>query len=136
MYVRVDQVALNVLDVHRVRYIVWKLNHAQTFSNIHWCYSFYKIVSPCYQGGWIIYFGESFLVSMAHMVSDFWKLDFISMVWRNYCHWIWFGRFSSQFYGEYFLTKYNVLFNNEHLILIWFFLLIDNGFDLKLLGGS
>ena len=30
------------------------------------------------------------------------------------------------------LKKYNVLFNNEHLILIWFFLLIDNEFDLKI----
>ena len=30
------------------------------------------------------------------------------------------------------LTKCNVLFNNGHLILIWFFLLIDNEFDLKI----
>ena len=29
------------------------------------------------------------------------------------------------------LTKSNVLFDNEYLILIWFFLLIDNEFDLK-----
>ena len=29
------------------------------------------------------------------------------------------------------LTKCNALFKNEHLILIWFFLLIDNEFDLK-----
>ena len=31
-----------------------------------------------------------------------------------------------------FLTKCNVLFNNENLILIWFFLFIDNEFDLKI----
>ena len=30
------------------------------------------------------------------------------------------------------LTECNVLFNNEHLILIWFFLLIDTEFDLKI----
>ena len=30
------------------------------------------------------------------------------------------------------LTKCNVLFNNEHLILICFFLLIDNEFDFKI----
>ena len=30
------------------------------------------------------------------------------------------------------LTKCNVLFNNEHLILICFVLLIDNEFDLKI----
>ena len=30
------------------------------------------------------------------------------------------------------LTKCNVLFNKEHLILTWFFLLIDNEFDLKI----
>ena len=29
-------------------------------------------------------------------------------------------------------TKCNVLFNYVHLILIWFFLLIDNEFDLKI----
>ena len=32
------------------------------------------------------------------------------------------------------LTEYNASFNNEHLILIliWFFLLIDTEFDLKI----
>ena len=30
------------------------------------------------------------------------------------------------------LTECNVLFNNEHLIWIWFFLLIDTKFDLKI----
>ena len=30
------------------------------------------------------------------------------------------------------LTKSNVLFDNEYLILIWFFLLIDNEFDLRI----
>ena len=30
------------------------------------------------------------------------KLYFIFMVWRNYIHWIEFGKFSSPFYGEYF----------------------------------
>ena len=30
------------------------------------------------------------------------------------------------------LTECNVLFNNEHLILIRFFLLIDTEFDLKI----
>ena len=29
------------------------------------------------------------------------------------------------------IKKCNVLFNIEHLILIWFFLLIDNELDLK-----
>ena len=32
----------------------------------------------------------------------------------------------------YVLTKCHVLFNNEHLILMWFFLFIDNEFDLKI----
>jgi len=41
--------------------------------------------------------------------------------------------FLHNFFGEYFcLTKCNVLFNNEHLILIRFFLLIDNEFDFKI----
>ena len=31
------------------------------------------------------------------------------------------------------LTECNALFNNEHLILIWFFFLIDTEFDSKLL---
>ena len=30
------------------------------------------------------------------------------------------------------LTECNVLFNNDHLILIWVFLLIDTEFDLKI----
>ena len=30
-----------------------------------------------------------------------------------------------------YLTECNVLFNNEHLVLIWFFLVIDTEFDLK-----
>ena len=30
------------------------------------------------------------------------------------------------------LTECNVLYNNEHSIWIWFFLLIDNGFHLKI----
>ena len=47
------------------------------------------------------------------------NLYFIFMVWRNYSHWIEFGKFSSQFYGEY-------------LLLIWFFLLIATEFDLKI----
>ena len=53
-------------------------------------------------------------------------------------HGMWFlkngEKFSSQFYGEYFdLTECNVLFDNEHLILICFFLLIDTEFDLKII---
>jgi len=41
--------------------------------------------------------------------------------------------FLHNFVGEYFcLTKCNVLFNNEYLILIRFFLLIDNEFDFKI----
>ena len=79
-----------------------------------------------YQGRWIIYFGESFSVSMdMAMISE--KLYFTFMVWRNYSHCIYI-----QFYGEYVLTKCNVLFNNEHLILICFCLLIDSEFDLNI----
>ena len=32
------------------------------------------------------------------------------------------------------LTECNVLFNYEHLILIWYFLLIDTEFDLRILN--
>ena len=54
------------------------------------------------------------------------------MVWRNYSHWIQFGKFYSICMENIsVLTKCNVLSNNEHLILIWFFLLIDNEIDLK-----
>jgi len=35
-----------------------------------------------------------------YVISE--KLYFIFMVWRNYSHRIEFGKFSSQFYGEYF----------------------------------
>ena len=64
------------------------------------------------------------------------KLYFNFMVWRNYSHWIEFGKFSSQFYGEYFwLNRMQRFFNNEHLISIWFFLLIDTDLIWKLLLG-
>ena len=42
---------------------------------------------PPHQGGWIIYFGESFSVSM-DMINNFWKIVFHFMVWRNYSYWI------------------------------------------------
>ena len=48
-------------------------------------------------------------------------------------HWIEFGKFSSQFMENISdLTECNVLLNNEHLILIWFFSWIDTEFDLKI----
>ena len=84
------------------------------------------------QGGGIIYFGESFSVSM-DMVNAFWKIIFIFMVWK-----ISVNGYNLVSILHYFmenisvLTKCNVLFNNGHLILIWFFLLIDNEFDLKI----
>ena len=62
------------------------------------------------------------------MISE--KFYFIFMVWRNHSHWIEFGKFSSQFMDNISdLTECNVLFNHEHLILIWFY---DTEFDLKI----
>ena len=58
------------------------------------------------------------------------NLYFIFMVWRNYSHWIEFGFLHSFMKNISDLTECNVLFNNEHVILIWFFLLIDT--DLKI----
>ena len=46
------------------------------------------------------------------------KLYFNFMVWRNYSHWIEFGKFSSQFYGEYFWLQYD-FFYWLILNLIW-----------------
>ena len=43
-----------------------------------------------------------------YVISE--KLYFTFMVWRNYSHWIEFGEFSSQFYGEYFWLNRMQLF--------------------------
>ena len=54
----------------------------------------------CKQGGWIIYFGELFSVSIV-MVNDFWKIvfHFYGLKKLKSLDIIWF---SLQFYGEYF----------------------------------
>ena len=56
------------------------------------------------QGGWIIYLfisANQFQYPRTwYVISE--KLYFTFMVWRKHSHWIEFGKFSSQFYGEYF----------------------------------
>ena len=44
------------------------------------------------------------------------------MVWRNYSHWIEFGKFSSQFYGEYFRLYHIYLFIYIYVILAMYML--------------
>ena len=84
-----------------------------------------SILEAYTQGGWIIYFGESFSVSM-DMVNDFLKIVFKFYGLKK----VDIGRFTILW--TIFRYSRNVLFNNEHLILIWVFVLIDNEFDLKI----
>ena len=67
------------------------------------------------------------------MVNDFWNILF--HLW--YKEIIVIGYNLVSFHHNFMenisvLKKWNVLFNNEHLILIWLFLVIDNEFDTKI----
>ena len=69
------------------------------------------------------------------MISE--KLYFIFMVWRNYSHWIEFGKFSLQFYGEYFwlnATFFSIMniYINMIFLIDWHWIWFENYFkDIK-----
>ena len=90
----------------------------------------YKNSKPFYPRGLNHLFRRIFFSVHGH--SKWFLKNCISFLWSEEIIVIGY-KFALQFYGEYFcLPKCNILFNNEHLIIIWFFLLIENELDLKI----